>query len=189
MDDPHRAVTDAPLVARCRAGDQSAWSELVERYSRYVFAIATQAFRLSPQDAEDVFQEVFARAWQHLGSLRDDQALRPWIGQVARRACVDRLRAASQTEPLDQVPEPGASDATLERLADAMMVREALATLPEHCQKILDRFYALDESYAAIAAALGLPPGTIASRLSRCLTALRATLTTAGADALERGRG
>ncbi len=185
MDGPHGAVTDAALVARCRAGDQAAWSELVESYSRYVFAIATQAFRLAPEDAEDVFQEVFARAWQHIGRLRDDEALRPWIGQVARRGCVDRLRAARVTEPLDTTPEPVAGDAALEHLADAMTVREALASLPEHCQKILDRFYARDESYAAIAAALGLPSGTIASRLSRCLSKLRAELTAAGADPLE----
>ena len=53
--------TDAELVAACRAGDAEAWNELVERFSRYVFAI-TQAFRLNPHDAEDVFQEVFTRA-------------------------------------------------------------------------------------------------------------------------------
>ena len=86
--------TDAQLVARCRAGDDDAWRELVERFSRYVYAIAVQAFRLPEADAEDVFQEVFAR----------------------------------------------------------------------------------DESYRLIGEALDLPPGTIASRISRCLVKLRGEL-------------
>ena len=48
-------LTDAQLVARCRTGDQEAWRELVERFSRYVYAISVQAFKLSEHDAEDVF--------------------------------------------------------------------------------------------------------------------------------------
>jgi DNA-directed RNA polymerase specialized sigma24 family protein len=59
--------TDAELVAGCRHGDPRAWNALVERFSRYVFAIATQAFRLSEHDAEDVFQDVFAKTYERLG--------------------------------------------------------------------------------------------------------------------------
>ena len=65
-----QALTDSELVARCRAGDEQAWAELVDRFSRYVYAISVQAFRLPESDAEDVFQEVFARAYQHLDALR-----------------------------------------------------------------------------------------------------------------------
>src|SRR5947207_973156 len=64
--------TDAQLVAACRAGDHGAWAELVERYSRYVYAIAVRAYGLAESDAEDVFQEVFARTYERLGALRDD---------------------------------------------------------------------------------------------------------------------
>src|ERR671923_247025 len=78
--------SDARLVARCRSGDEQAWAELVERFSRYVYAIAVQAFRLSEPDAEDVFQDVFARIYERLYSLRDDEAVRPWIAQLTRRA-------------------------------------------------------------------------------------------------------
>src|SRR3954466_7995842 len=94
-----QALTDSELVARCRAGDQQAWSELVDRFSRYVYAIAVQAFRLPETDAEDIFQEVFARAYQHLDKLRDDSAVRPWLGQLTRRLCIDRLRAVSRERP------------------------------------------------------------------------------------------
>ena len=64
-----------------QGGDQQAWTELVERFSRYVYAISVQAFRLPQHDAEDVFQDVFARAYQHLDRLRDDAALRPWLAR------------------------------------------------------------------------------------------------------------
>ena len=52
-------------------------------------------------------------------------------------------------------------------------MHDALTALPEHCQEILDRFFARDESYRAIGEALELPAGTIASRISRCLVRLR----------------
>src|SRR5919198_3777670 len=94
-------LTDAQLVHRCREGDPEAWNALVERFSRYVYAIAVQAFHLREHDAEDVFQEVFARAYQHLDSLRDDAAVRPWLGQLTRHACIDRLRAEAREQPSD----------------------------------------------------------------------------------------
>src|ERR671928_1827315 len=103
------AASDARLVARCRAGDDDAWRELVDRFSRYVYAIAIQGFRLPQQDAEDIFQEVFARVFERLDSLREDEAVRPWIAQLARRLCIDRLRAGSrevvaETEELPDAP-------------------------------------------------------------------------------------
>src|ERR687886_2527946 len=99
--------SDATLVARCRAGDQAAWAQLVDRFSRYVFAICVQAFRLSDHDAEDVFQDVFTRAYQHLDRLRDDDAVKPWLAQMTRRLCIDRLRATSREAPAEEDVEPG----------------------------------------------------------------------------------
>jgi RNA polymerase sigma-70 factor (ECF subfamily) len=164
--------TDAELVARCRTGDQEAWRELVERFSRYVYAIAVQAYRLPAHDAEDVFQEVFTRVYERLGQLRDDSAVRPWIAQLTRRCCVDRLRDTSKVELLEQL-ESGQADDSLELLEEAWQVREALAALSEPCRDVLDRFFARDESYRTIGEALEIPSGTIASRISRCLVQLR----------------
>jgi RNA polymerase sigma-70 factor (ECF subfamily) len=166
------ALSDAELVALCRNGDADAWRELVERFSRYVYAIATQAFRLREHDAEDVFQEVFARVYEKLDQLRDDEAVRPWIAQLTRRLCLDKLRANARVEPSDE--EIGDEvDETLERIEEAFGVHQMLEALPQHCQEILDRFFAKDESYRTIGEALELPPGTIASRISRCLARLR----------------
>jgi RNA polymerase sigma factor (sigma-70 family) len=166
-------LTDAQLVSRCRAGDQAAWAELVERFSRYVYAICVQAFRLSQHDAEDVFQEVFARVYQHLERLRSDEAIRPWIAQLTRRLCIDRLRASSREQPAAEELDEGAADETLAHIDDAMAVRDGLDALGDPCREILDRFFCRDESYRTIGDALELPAGTIASRISRCLSKLR----------------
>jgi RNA polymerase sigma factor (sigma-70 family) len=179
--------SDAKLVARCRTGDDDAWRELVERFSRYVYAICVQAFRLPEHDAEDVFQEVFARVYEKLETLRDDEAFRPWIGQLTRRCCIDRMRAGSREEVADTVPETAADD-VLGELEEAFDVHEALAELPENCQEILDRFFARDESYRTIGEALELPAGTIASRISRCLVKFREAWEESGASARPESR-
>ena len=168
-------ASDEQLVARCRAGDTPAWNELVERYSRYVYAICTQGFRLADHDAEDVFQDVFTRVYLHLEHLREDSAFRPWLGQLTRRSCLDRLRASAREAPAEEV-EPDAVDETLTTLDEALTVHAAMAALPDNCREILDRFFARDESYRAIGDALGLPAGTVASRISRCLDKLKGLL-------------
>jgi RNA polymerase sigma-70 factor (ECF subfamily) len=184
----HVVETDAQLVARCRAGDDDAWRELVERFSRYVYAIAVQAFRLPEADAEDVFQEVFARAYINLPKLRDDSAIRPWLAQLTRRLCLDTIRAGSREQPAE-LPEPPDVDDTIARLDEALSVHDALATLPENCQEILDRFFARDESYRNISDALDLPPGTIASRISRCLVKLKTELQDEGRNPVSAESG
>jgi RNA polymerase sigma factor (sigma-70 family) len=168
-------ITDAQLVERCRAGEPAAWNELVERFSRYVYAIAVRAYRLPEHDAEDVFQDVFARTYERLDSLRDDAAIRPWIAQLTRNACVDKLRSGGREDPVAELPE-GETDAVLEQLDESLSVHESMRAISSDCREILDRFFARDESYRTIGEALGIPAGTIASRISRCLEKLRVEL-------------
>ena len=166
---------DAELVRRCRAGDREAWNALVERFSRYVYAICSQGFRLSDVDAEDVYQEVFTRVYTRLETLRDDSAVRPWIAQLTRRLCID-VRSASSREQLTAEPMDPGREHVLADIDEAFAVRDALAELPDHCQEMLDRFFARDESYRTISTELDLPQGTIASRIARCLGRLREKL-------------
>jgi RNA polymerase sigma-70 factor (ECF subfamily) len=169
---------DVRLVARCHAGDQDAWREFVERFSRYVYAITTRGYGFSHTEAEDVFQDVFARAYQRLGTLRDPSAVRPWLGQLTRRTCLDHLRRRQgDAQPLDEGAEPGAIDRELAQIDEAVAVHQAMEELSGACQDILDRFFCRDQSYRTIGDTLGLPPGTIASRISRCLARLKETFT------------
>jgi RNA polymerase sigma factor (sigma-70 family) len=173
------APTDAELVARCRTGDDAAWTLLVERFARYVHAILARSYRLPPHVVEDTFQDVFARVYEQLPKLRDDAAFRPWLAQVTRRLAIDALRAGARERPDDgeliEYLDIAADDAIAE-LEQALTVRAAMKDLPSHCADVLDRFFARDESYATIGAALGIPAGTIASRISRCLARLRRNL-------------
>ena len=168
-------ASDAELVQRCRDGETDAWNELVERFSRYVYAVCSRGFRLTEEDAEDVFQEVFTRVFTHLDTLRNDAALRPWIAQLTRRLCLDSIARGGREQA---TAEPLAEDlsAALDEIDEAFTVREALTTLSEPCQEILDRFFAQDQSYRTISDQLDIPSGTIASRIARCLSKLRVEL-------------
>jgi RNA polymerase sigma factor (sigma-70 family) len=168
-------LSDAQLVHRFRAGDADAWNVLVDRYSRYVYAITVRGFRFREHDAEDVLQDVFARVYDRLGSLREDAALRPLIAQLTRRVCLDRLAAGSGEEPAREIVATDL-EATIAELDEAFAVREALAGLAEDCREVLDRFFCRDESYQTIGEALGIPSGTIAGRISLCLGKLRERL-------------
>jgi RNA polymerase sigma factor (sigma-70 family) len=171
-----RELPDEQLVARCRDGDEEAWKALVDRFARYVYAICSHGFRLGPEDAEDVFQDVFAKTYVELARLRDDGAIRPWLAQLTRRTCIDRLRSGRREaadEDAAELADPTDSLADLERALD---VHEALRALGDDCREILDRFFTRDESYRTIGEALELPAGTIASRISRCLEKLRAAM-------------
>jgi RNA polymerase sigma factor (sigma-70 family) len=166
--------TDAQLVSRCREGDTAAWNEFVERFSRYVFAICSRGFRLAEHDAEDVFQEVFTRAFERLSELRNDEAVRPWLAQLTRRLCIDKLRLLARDTPSEAELDDQEVDEVLATLDEAMTVRAALDKVGDPCREILDRFFCRDESYRTIGDALEIPSGTIASRISRCLDKVRA---------------
>jgi RNA polymerase sigma-70 factor (ECF subfamily) len=166
-------VPDAELVERCRAGDERAWDQLVDRYSRYVYAIAVRAYRLEEHAAEDLFQEVFARMYEHLDRLRDPGALKPWIGQITRRLAIDMLRARRETPGLDEDLIPEQADTTIAEIEEAVAVQQMLGELDQPFAEVLDRFFCRGESYRTIAAALDSPQGTIASRIARGLAQLR----------------
>lgn len=164
---------DAALVRRCRIGDEAAWTALVHRFSDYVYAILTRGFGLDAAAAEDVFQEVFSRAFRRLPTLEEDGAIKPWIAQLARRTAIDKLRATRTESDIEAMPETGSSDPAFDLIEQAATVQRALAELPDTYGEVVERFFIRDQSYQTIAAEMGLSPGTIASRISRGLAMLR----------------
>ena len=115
--------------------------------------------------------------------------MRPWIAQLTRRLCIDKLRASGREAPADpDTLEPPGADETLVRIDEAMTLRAGLDAVGDACREILDRFFSRDESYRTIGEALELPPGTIASRISRCLGKLRNALE-GRTEASDRSRG
>jgi RNA polymerase sigma factor (sigma-70 family) len=102
--------------------------------------------------------------------------VRPWLAQLTRRLCIDRLRLTARDAPGEGEPDEQAADDVLATLDDAMSVRAALDKVGDPCREILDRFFCRDESYRMIGDMLELPAGTIASRISRCLEKVRVEL-------------
>jgi len=169
------ASTDGQIVAACRAGDQDAWRALIARFDRYILGIIRHGYRVPEQDAEDVFQEIFVKAYRRLDDLRSDDAIGPWLAGIARHTCLSRMRTRI-AEPAEHVDHPSDADAGMDLVERAMDVDAALQQLPEACREILERFFRLEQPYSQIAQELSLPPGTVASRISRCLSRLRAEL-------------
>lgn len=136
------------------------------------------------QAAEDLMQETMLRAWRHLETLNADPVtLRPWLFTVARRIAIDRFRAREvrppETEPesLEQVAEPAEP---LERLLDRETLLGALRELSEAHRSALVHVYVMDQTVPEAAATLGVPEGTVKSRLHHGLRAVRSSLQCVG---------
>ena len=100
----------------------------------------------------------------------------PWLAQLTRRLCIDRLRLNARDAPSDTDPDEQEVEDVLATLDEAMTVRAALDEVGDPCREILDRFFCRDESYQTIGDVLDIPAGTIASRISRCLEKVRSEL-------------
>ena len=116
------------------------------------------------QDAEDVLQETRLAAFRAFGSLRDQQNFRAWVVGIARRKCADWYRGRQPEVPLDELPE-GALTQSLYGLVYASPVRETLDDLSDRDREILRLFFFEDLPQEKIAALLGIPVGTVKSRL------------------------
>lgn len=181
---------DARLVERCLAGDKRAWGELVTRHERLVYAVA-RSWRLSDEDLGDVFQEVFAALVRGLPRLRDARSLVRWLSsttdRVARTTALRRRREQGLREGDDDALRslgdegPGVG-AVLEELERQAMVRLALASIPERCQRLLVALYYEDPppAYTDLAKRLGVPVGSLGPTRARCMQKLREIL---GAEA------
>jgi RNA polymerase sigma-70 factor (ECF subfamily) len=171
------ALTDAQgdlssIVRRARHGDEGAFAELVRRFHRHAFQTAWGVLR-SREDAEEVVQDAFVRALTRLPDLRDDGAFPGWLTTLVTRLAIDRARAERRRPQLARhdPPEPWHQPNPL----SALMIDEALGELsPEHRAVVLLRERDGYE-YEEIAQIVGIPVGTVKSRLSYARQALRKT--------------
>ena len=168
---------DAGLVRLARKNDSGAWETLVRRHQEPVFRLACLILG-DAAEAEDAAQETFLRAYGALGRFDDTRPLRPWLLSIAANLARNRLRSAGRyraalqrafrAAPEHYHPPPERTEA-----GDARRLREAVTRLPPDGQDIVYLRYFLGLSEAETAAALGIPPGTAKSRLSRSLARLR----------------
>jgi RNA polymerase sigma factor (sigma-70 family) len=165
-------ITDRELDDRRHEADERAWADLVRRYSRYVHAISTQVFDLSGDDQAEVFNEVFTRAHARFDVFADDPTWQSWMAHETRELATECFGVDDDgLEPTD-LPPIHVVDQRVARIDEAQKVRQDLELVGNGCREVLDRFFARDESYVTIAAALDLPVGTIADRISKGLSKL-----------------
>lgn len=161
---------DLDLVARARKGDLDAFGELVARHQgglvRYLTLMVS-----NPADAEDVAQETLLRAYRALRNFRGQSTFRTWLYQIgtnAARTALDRRRQRREDQPDEQgLLEFEGGDHVERRVVSHDLLRRALAELPEQWREavVLRDIEGLD--YAEIAEALGIPLGTVESRIFR----------------------
>lgn len=168
----------AALAARMRDGDVRAFEAWVRALHPLVYRLCRRLV-VVPADAEDAAQDTFVRAWRNALSLREAAAHRAWVCQIARRTCADRARSAatrarpalelslaasgSHAVPSDDRPP----DEALQSAEVRAVVATAIARLRESHRVILLLREVDDLSYDEIADALGVPRGTVESRLHR----------------------
>jgi RNA polymerase sigma-70 factor (ECF subfamily) len=175
---PRADEIDPRTVERARRGDRDAFGELVRHYDP---ALRALCYRLlgSREQMDDVLQEAYVRAFRGLPRYRRRAALGTWLYRIVYNACIDELRRSRRHAalPLDELAEPpDPQPEPIETVAWRQDLARALAGLPpeDRAAVLLVDAHGLD--YRAAAEVLGVPAGTVASRLHRARARLRHAL-------------
>lgn len=181
------AAEEAALVRRIAAGERHRYSVLVDRYQRRLY---WSCLRLvgDPDEAEDVVQETFVRAYERLGDFDPEYRFYTWVYRIARNRCLNILRrrrvwglvTLSDPERAPALPAAERSDRSAEDHELARALVECRGTLPADQREVFDLRHADGLSYREIAAAVGAPEGTVMSRLARARERMRACLQAKG---------
>jgi len=172
---------NASTVEAAARGDESAWKQLVDRYTGLLWGVA-RAHQLAGSDAADVVQTSWLRLIEHLPEIRNPESVGAWLATTARRECLRTLRRSSRLQPSDGielVADEKASEVDAQLLRgerDAALWR-AFGRLPARDRALL-RLLSSDPapSYEEIAAALAMPIGSIGPTRARALDRLRRNL-------------
>ncbi len=178
-----RPEDDSELVARAWRGDTAACEEIVQRHQQIAFRTA-YVITGSAAEAEDAAQEGFVKAFRALDRFRVGAALRPWLLQIVANEARNRVRASSRRDqmqlrlaegyrPGDAAPSP---EALAMRAESRRRLLDGLNALAEDDRLVIAARYLLELSGEETAAALGIPEGTVKSRLSRALAKLKSRL-------------
>jgi RNA polymerase sigma-70 factor, ECF subfamily len=169
--------TDEQILGRFVAGDRAALGVLAERYETSLLGFA-RGMLGSEAAAMDAVQETWLRVIRHAGSFRGSSSVKTWLYQILINRCRDMRRAAARgavgadrtDEPLDAAPP----DSDVHERNGTL--RAALECLPEHLRDVLLLCYHAGMTHRVAAQVLGIPPGTLKSRLNKALRGLRSRL-------------
>ncbi|MGD0112611.1 MAG: RNA polymerase sigma factor [Armatimonadota bacterium] len=175
--------TETEQVQRATAGDQQAFTELVNRYRDAVYGICYHRVG-HPEEAKDLAQEAFLRAYLDLGQLRDPVAFPAWLRRVTERVCSTwQRRQRLQMVPLEGTPEP----IVVRDLDLPLAVRQGLMQLSEDARLAITLYHINGYSVGEVARFLEVPVGTVKSRLHHARRRLQGALMDEYKDALRHG--
>ncbi len=169
------------IVFRAAQGDAEAFAQLVEEYQGPVYRLALR-MGLSPSDAEEAAQDAFVSAWRSLPGFRGESKFSTWLYKLTTNAALDILRrekkqlSGQDVTEMELADERESMEEAVERKDAAQAVQRAIASLPEEYREILLLRYMKQLSYEELQEALGLPPGTVKSRINRAKTQLKEIL-------------
>lgn len=169
-------LSEQELIARCQARDSAAIALLVERYQRYVYRLA-YSLTGNPADADDLAQDAMLNILKGIGNFKGRSSLTSWIYVVVLNTFRDAKRRASRRPSTSLENQPGGAEQqptplwnegdTLLRKELAQVLQNVLAQVPEDFRTVVTLYDILGFSYEEIANMLGLPMGTVKSRLHR----------------------
>lgn len=183
MSDMSSATPDAidALIQRCLTGDQDAWAQIVRQHWRKVFNIAYK-FTGKHDEAEDLTQDVFLKIFRSLNTFDRRANFQTWLVSVSRNLCIDHYRSVrKERETIDRGVDPGelapvapttSPVAALEQRDRVDLLRKAMEHLPKTLRSAVLLRDIQELSYQEIADRLGLPEGTVKSRINRGRTEL-----------------
>ncbi len=166
---------DAELIARCLRKEAAAWEAIVVRYRRKVFHIAYK-FTGKHDEAEDLTQEIFMKIFKSLEKFNQDADFSTWLSSVARNYCIDHYRASKREREVlvedlvafDLAPaSSGNPHRALEDRDRRSFLRKGLELLPDKLREAVVLRDLQGLSYQEMADRLGLPEGTVKSRINR----------------------
>lgn len=173
-------MDEASLIRSASQGDAAAWEPLVLAHQQAVFRLSYLLLG-DPDDAEDIAQETFLRAWKHLKAFDPTRPLRPWLLSIAsnlasnRRRSARRYLAALMRAFRDEPPHSTIEESSAQAL-EAQQLWKSVQTLRLAEQQIIYLRFFLELSVIETAEVLNVAEGTVKSRLNRALEKLRSAL-------------
>jgi RNA polymerase sigma-70 factor, ECF subfamily len=166
------------LIERCRAGDDTAFAELVDRYKAVVYGLVYR-MTIDRSHVDDLAQDVFLKVHRGLPYFRGEARLSSWIYRIVANVCIQARSRRVPEVPLDTGDEerprrePGAPDAAFGEIELRDRLDKAIAQLPEQYRMLIAAHYLRGVQYEALAEALNIPLGTVKTHLHRAKRQLR----------------
>jgi RNA polymerase sigma-70 factor (ECF subfamily) len=180
---------DSDLISRAKSGDSKSYDKLLKKYKNSVYSLVLRMVRNS-QEAEDLTQEAFIKAFNSLASFNEEYAFSTWLYKIASNNCIDFFRKRKlQTYSLDkpiqykdseiqhEIPDPDLNpEKSIMATERNKLIKEAINKLPEKYYRAIVLRHTEEKSYEEISEILGLPLGTVKARIFRAREMLNKAL-------------